>query len=76
MRKTKDRKVGSIIFVIIGILRVLFLLVGEGWWGGRKYHFGPAEIASFCSRPFRKLFWWNLGAFGRYLAIQPSLATA
>ena len=74
--KTKERKAGSIIFVIIGILRVLFLLVSEGWWAGRKSHLGPAEIASFCARSFRKLLWWNLGAHGRYLTIQPSLTTA
>ena len=54
--KTKERKAGSIIFVIIDILRVLFLLVNEGSWGGIKSHLGPAEITSFCARSFCKLF--------------------
>ena len=61
----------------------LFVLWGcfKYWWvkfGGvdKKCHLGPAEIASYCCWFLCKLVQQNLGARGRYLTIQPSLATA
>ena len=61
-------------FVDFGSLGILSLSVGEGL--GRKSHLGPAEMASSCSCFFRKLVGLNPKASSKYLAIQPSLATA
>ena len=45
-----------------------------GW--GRNSKLGPAEIASFYSWFFCKLVWPNPEVQGKYVTVQPSLASS